>query len=69
MRFSLGIREQLGAGIVLTTLAGIGLIGLLAVKIVENNAVHSKVREAAATVRFVNVIAARAASVARTVKE
>ena len=46
MRLTLGIREQLTAGIVLTTLAGIGLIGVLAINIVETNALNSKVKEA-----------------------
>lgn len=52
MKFSLGIREQLTAGIVLTTLAGIGLVGVIAIKIVETHAVFSKVREAHKTARF-----------------
>ena len=39
MKISLGIRGQLIAGIVLTTLAGIGLVGLVAVKLVETRAV------------------------------
>jgi signal transduction histidine kinase len=46
MRFDLGIRAQLTAGIVLTTLAGIGLIGLMSIKIVESRSVYWKVAEA-----------------------
>ncbi len=46
MRLRLGIMGQLTLGIVLTTLAGIGLVGIVAVKIIETNAVYSKVREA-----------------------
>jgi len=46
MKFNLGIRAQLTAGIVLTTIAGIGLIGLLSIKIVENSAVYWKISEA-----------------------
>ncbi|GMR05332.1 MAG: HAMP domain-containing sensor histidine kinase [Thermodesulfobacteriota bacterium] len=52
-KFTLGIRSQLVAGIVVTTLAGIGLIGLLSIKIVENNAVYWKVSEAETIVRFI----------------
>ncbi|MBI5887251.1 MAG: HAMP domain-containing protein [Deltaproteobacteria bacterium] len=59
MKFTLGIRSQLGAGIILTTLAGIGLIGLLSVKIVEMRSVNWKISEAENTVRFVRFIFAR----------
>lgn len=59
MKFTLGIRSQLGAGIILTTLAGIGLIGLLSVKIVEMRSVDWKIREAENTARFVRFIFAR----------
>jgi len=45
------------AGIVVTTLAGIGLIGLLSIRIVENNAVYWKVSEAESIVRFVRAAA------------
>lgn len=53
MKFNLGIRAQLSAGIVLTTLAGIGLIGLLSIKIVENNAVYWKINEAGRIIKIV----------------
>ncbi len=52
-KFALGIRSQLVAGIVVTTLAGIGLIGLLSIKIVENSAVYWKITEAEGIVRFI----------------
>ncbi|MFQ5737022.1 MAG: ATP-binding protein [Thermodesulfobacteriota bacterium] len=63
-KFTLGIRSQLVAGIVLTTLAGIGLIGLLSIKIIENNAVYWKISEAQNIVRFIRG-AARLPSSAR----
>ncbi len=47
---------QLTAGIVLTTLAGIGLIGLLSIKIVENNAVYWRAGEAEKTVRIIGAV-------------
>lgn len=53
MKFNLGIRAQLTAGIVLTTLAGIGLIGLLSIKIVENSAVYWKISEAGKISRII----------------
>ncbi|MBI5467517.1 MAG: HAMP domain-containing protein [Deltaproteobacteria bacterium] len=53
MKFNLGIRAQLTAGIVLTTLAGIGLIGLLSIKIVENSAVYWKISEAGKILRII----------------
>jgi signal transduction histidine kinase len=53
MRFGLGIRAQLTAGIVLTTLAGIGLIGLMSIKIVESRSVYRKVAEAENLVGFI----------------
>lgn len=53
MNRSLGIRTQLTAGIVLTTLAGIGLIGLLSIRIVENNAVYWRIGEAEKIVRII----------------
>lgn len=53
MRFNLGIRAQLTAGIVLTTLAGIGLIGLLSIKIVENSAVYWKIGEAGKIIKII----------------
>lgn len=56
-KFAIGIRSQLVAGIVVTTLAGIGLIGLLSIKIVEDNAVYWKVSEAESVVRFVRASA------------
>ncbi len=53
MKFNLGIRAQLTAGIVLTTIAGIGLIGLLSIKIVENSAVYWKISEAGKISRII----------------
>ncbi len=55
MRYTLGIRTQLIAGIVLTTLAGIGLIGILSIKIVENSAVYWKAEEAGSIARFASL--------------
>ncbi|MDP2689232.1 MAG: ATP-binding protein [Deltaproteobacteria bacterium] len=52
-KFRFGIRSQLVAGIVLSTLAGIGLIGILSIKIVENSALYWKISEAENVVRFV----------------
>lgn len=52
---SIGIRTQLTAGIVLTTLAGIGLIGLLSIKIVENNAVYWRIGEAEKAARIIRI--------------
>lgn len=52
-KWSLGIRAQLTAGIVITTLAGIGLIGLLSIKIVENSAVYWKINEAGTIVSLI----------------
>lgn len=60
MNLNLGIRAQLTAGIVLTTLAGIGLIGLLSIKIVENSAVYWKISEAWKLSRIVRASVARA---------
>lgn len=59
MKFTLGIRSQLGAGIILTTLAGIGLIGLLSVKIIETRSINWKISETENTVRFLRFIFAR----------
>jgi two-component system, NtrC family, sensor kinase len=55
MNRSIGIRTQLMAGIVLTTLAGIGLIGLLSIKIVENNAVYWRIGEAEKVARIIRI--------------
>lgn len=60
MNLNLGIRAQLTAGIVLTTLAGIGLIGLLSIKIVENSAVYWKISEAWKLSRIVRASVTRA---------
>ncbi|MDO8427502.1 MAG: HAMP domain-containing protein, partial [Deltaproteobacteria bacterium] len=62
MKYTLGIRSQLIAGIVLTTLAGIGLIGILSIKIVENSAIYWKVSEAEGIVKFAS-LASRMATV------
>ncbi len=53
MRFGSSIRAQLITGITVTTLAGIGLIGLFSIKIVETNALDGKLREARVMVDFV----------------
>ncbi len=62
MKFTLGIRSQLGAGIILTTLAGIGLIGLLSVKIVEMRSVNWKITEAENAVKFARFFSSRLAA-------
>lgn len=48
-----GIRFQLIAGIVLVTLASIGLIGLLSIKIIENSAIYWKITESEKIVRII----------------
>lgn len=48
-----GIRFQLIAGIVIMTIAGIGLIGVLSIKIVERGALLWKISQAGNTVAFV----------------
>jgi two-component system NtrC family sensor kinase len=48
-----GIRFQLTAGIVIMTIAGIGLIGLMSIKIVERSALVWKISQAEQTVGFV----------------
>jgi len=48
-----GIRFQLTAGIVIMTIAGIGLIGLMSIKIVERSALQWKISQAEDTVGFV----------------
>ncbi|MEE9614576.1 MAG: ATP-binding protein [Thermodesulfobacteriota bacterium] len=53
---TLGIRSHLVAGIVITTVTAIGLIGLLSIKMVEGNAVVGKVREADTTARLVRAV-------------
>lgn len=53
-RFSLGIRGQLIAGIVVTTIAGIGLTGLLGIKIAENTAVYARISEAGHVARIIS---------------
>ncbi len=50
---NLGIRSQLAAGIVVITLAGIGLVGLFSVRALEQSAVYWKIYEARGVVRFV----------------
>lgn len=57
MNVALGIRSQLILGIVLITLAGIGLIGILSIKIVENSALYWKISEAGRIVRIIRVAA------------
>src|SRR3972149_4573686 len=51
-RSGLGIRFQLTAAIVIMTLAGIGLIGLLSVKIVERSALFGRGLEGSRDNRF-----------------
>ena len=59
MRFNLGIRAQLGIGIVLITLAGIGFIGMMSIKIVEDRAVYWKMVEAENIVTFIRAASVR----------
>ncbi len=53
MNLRLGIRAQLGLGIALITLAGVGFMGLMSIKIVEDKALYWKAREAGRTARMV----------------
>lgn len=53
-RSYLGIRGQLIAGIVVTTIAGIGLTGLLGIKIAENTAVYARISEAGNVTRIIS---------------
>jgi signal transduction histidine kinase len=62
MRLFFGIRGQLTAGIVLTTLAGIGMIGLIAIKVVESRSLLWKVTEAENLVRVLSTSFARSGS-------
>jgi hypothetical protein len=48
-----GIRFQLIAGIVIMTIAGIGLIGVMSIKIVERSVILLKISRAEDTVGFV----------------
>lgn len=48
-----GIRFQLTAGIVIMTIAGIGLVGLISIKIIERSALQWKISQAADMVGFV----------------
>jgi signal transduction histidine kinase len=52
MKLTLGIRTQLVAGIIIITLAAMGLLGVLSIKVVESNAVYRKVREAETMARL-----------------
>ncbi len=52
MNLKIGIRAQLGLGIALITLAGVGFIGLMSIKIVEERALYWKVGEAEKTARL-----------------
>jgi signal transduction histidine kinase len=52
---TLSIRAQLTAGIVIITLAGIGLIGLFALKVLEGRSIDSKVRQAVILVDLIRV--------------
>ncbi|MBI5236395.1 MAG: HAMP domain-containing protein [Deltaproteobacteria bacterium] len=53
MKPQIGIRFQLIAGIVITTAAGIGLIGLMSIHAIESSAVHLKIGEADSIVRLI----------------
>ncbi len=53
MRLTTGIRTQLIAGIIVTTIAGIGIIGVLSIKIIENNALKNRLNEAEMIVRAI----------------
>lgn len=55
MKFFFGIRGQLTAGIVVTTIAGIGMIGLLAIKVVESRSLYWKIGEAENFVSFIGM--------------
>ena len=46
LKTSLGIRAQLIIGIVITTMAGIGLIGVMSLSLIEGRALQWKVDEA-----------------------
>ncbi len=50
---ALGIRGRLIAGIAVTTLAGIGLVGIISIKMIESNALYLKARQAGVIVKFV----------------
>jgi signal transduction histidine kinase len=52
MSLGIGIRGQLIAGIALTTIAGIGLAGIISIKMIEGNALYLKADEAADIVGF-----------------
>ncbi|MBE9529605.1 MAG: HAMP domain-containing protein [Proteobacteria bacterium] len=58
---TLSIRAQLTAGIVIITLAGIGLIGLFALKVLEGRSIDSKVRQAVTLVDLIRVEARHSA--------
>ncbi len=53
MKPLIGIRFQLIAGIVITTVAGIGLIGLMSIRAIESSAVYLKISEAERIVRLI----------------
>ena len=59
MRGTLGIRGQLMAGIIITTVAGIGLIGVASLKVIERNALSSKVIYCETIVSFIRAIEER----------
>ncbi len=52
MKTSLGIRAQLIIGIVITTMAGIGLIGVMSLSLMEGRALQWKTEEAVRAARF-----------------
>jgi len=52
VNIKIGIRAQLGLGIALITLAGVGFIGLMSIKIVEDRALYWKTGEAEKTARL-----------------
>lgn len=59
MKLRIGIQTQLGLGIALTTLAGIGFIGLMSIKMFESRAVYWKAVEAQKVVKFVGSATSR----------
>lgn len=59
MEFKVGIRLYLASGIVILTISAIAFIGLFTLKLIEDNAVYRKVKEAELIGRFLQVAAER----------
>jgi len=59
VNLKIGIRTQLGLGIALITLAGVGFIGIMSIKIVEKRALYWKIGEAEKTARLARETVAR----------